>query len=161
MISHPLASDVRIPRQLAPTVGPFAASAGDTFWAGTAFLSDEHVAASLISQPNAFACACSGASFDAGAVCPTSCLADLFGKLSLSDADATDGFPSDVVVINDQLPPVSSVASAGALDAGVFVEVMVTGNSQASGGAVQDPLQAAMQDLAAPVGANADAAALE
>jgi hypothetical protein len=58
------------------------------FWTGTLFRSDERVAPGLISQSGAPVGTCINASFGAGAACPTSCLADLLGKASLSDEPA-------------------------------------------------------------------------
>jgi hypothetical protein len=115
----------------------------------------------LINQPDAFACTLTAASTDAAAVCPADCSIASSGKPNISVAIDSDEYPSDVVVINDPLPPVAGDAAADALGVCVLAEVMVTGASQHSDGHDRDSLQAAVRDLAAPVDANADPAVLE
>ncbi|KAM3312997.1 hypothetical protein ACQJBY_032623 [Aegilops geniculata] len=68
-----------------------------------------------------------------------------------SDAASLDTFPTNVVVINDPLPPTTSDASASTV-----TEVLVIIHDGASGGAGQDPLLAAMWDLSPPIAADAN-----
>ena len=110
MISHPLAYVAPNPRHLAPTMGRGAPSPGDLLWTGTPFLPGEQ------SQPSTP----DGVSLDAlhGAEisCAAICLADLVGKIRLSDKPASDAGTEDpesrLVSLLDQL----HVASESAAD---------------------------------------------
>ena len=72
------------------------------------------------------------------------------------DAEPVDTFPKHVVIIDDPLP---APTASGAIS--TVTEVLVTNHDAPSGRADQDPLEAALQNLAAPVAAGADDAVLE
>src|SRR3990170_4782084 len=82
MISHPLAYVARYPRHLAPTVGLGAPSSKNTFWTGTLFLPGEH------SQPGMPDGVCADTLRGMEAACAASSLADLIGRIRLSDEPA-------------------------------------------------------------------------
>ena len=82
MISHPLAYVAPNPRHLVPTMGRGAPSPGDLFWTGTLFLPGER------SQPGTPDGVYADALHDAEVACAASCLADLVGKIHLSDEPA-------------------------------------------------------------------------
>src|SRR3954469_784748 len=84
MISHPLAYVASNPRHLAPTLGPGAPSSGDLFWTGTLFLPGER------SQPGTPDGVCTNALQNAEIACAASRLAELVGKVRLSDEPASD-----------------------------------------------------------------------
>ena len=71
-----------------------------------------------------------------------------------SDTASLDAFPTNVVVYNEPLPRADSGGST-------VTEVLVISHGEHSGGGGQDPLQAAMQDLTAPIPEDADAETLE
>ena len=71
-----------------------------------------------------------------------------------SDMASLDAFPTNVVVYDKPLPR----ADRGG---GNVTEVLVISHGEHSRGGGQDPLQAAMQDLTAPIPEDADAETLE
>ncbi|XP_020154640.1 uncharacterized protein [Aegilops tauschii subsp. strangulata] len=71
-----------------------------------------------------------------------------------SDTASLDAFPTNVVVYDEPLPRTESGGSA-------VTEVLVIGHSEHSGGGAHDPLDAALQDLMAPILEVADAEMLE
>ena len=71
-----------------------------------------------------------------------------------SDTASLDAFPTNVVVIDDPLPR----ADSGDI---TVTEVLIISHDGASGGAAQDPLQAALRDLSAPIAEDANAEMLE
>lgn len=189
MISHPLAYVAGHPRHLAPTMGLGAPSSGDLFWTGTLFLPSEcsqpgtpdalqgaelACAASCLADLISEVCLSDDPAPDAAAASSESCLLDLLGKIDIvnepasdlesigcidpmlvdSDTASLDGFPTNVVVINDPLPRSDSGSST-------VTEVLVISHGGASGGDAQDPLQAALRDLSAPIPEDADAETLE
>src|SRR3954465_4242138 len=101
MISHPLAYVVPNPRHLAPAVGRGAPSSGDLLWTGTLFLPDER------SQPGTPEGICADVLHDAEAICAATCLAELVGKVRLSDKPATgavtDGPDGPLTSLLDEL----------------------------------------------------------
>ena len=71
-----------------------------------------------------------------------------------SDTVSLDAFPSNVMVYDEPLPRADSGGST-------VTEVLVISHGEHFGGGGQDPLQAAMQDLDAPIPEDADAETLE
>ena len=71
-----------------------------------------------------------------------------------SDTASLDAFPTNVVVYNEPLPRADSGGST-------VTEVLVISHGEHSGRGGQDPLQAVMQDLTAPIPEDADAETLE
>ena len=109
LFSHPLASAVRPPRQLAPTVGQLEELAGSMLQTGPFSYTDESVAL---------------ADDVVGA------LAASFAALRISDAFAADEYPSEVLSYSDSPLSLGGGVSAGAMD--VHVEVFVTGDGASS-----------------------------
>ena len=150
LFSHPLASAVRPPRQLAPTVGQLEELAGSMLQTGPFSYTDESVAL---------------ADDVVGA------LAASFAALRISDAFAADEYPSEVLSYSDSPLSLGGGVSAGAMD--VHVEVFVTGDGASSSSSKtrkaaearaaadriepSDPLRAAMQSLRIPIGTDVDA----
>ena len=71
-----------------------------------------------------------------------------------SNTASLDAFPTNVVVYDEPLPRVDSGGSN-------ITEVLVISHGEHSGGGGQDPLQAALRDLAAPIPEDTDGEALE
>ena len=71
-----------------------------------------------------------------------------------SDTASLDAFPTNMVVYDEPLPR----ADSGGI---TITEVLVISHGENSCGGGQDPLQAAMQDLTAPILEDADAETLE
>ena len=71
-----------------------------------------------------------------------------------SDTASLDAFPTNVVVYDEPLPRADSGGST-------IMEVLVISHGEHSGGGGQDPLQAVMQDLTAPIPEDADTEKLE
>ena len=71
-----------------------------------------------------------------------------------SDTASLDAFPTNVVVYDEPLPRAESGEST-------ITEVLVIGHSEHSGGGAHDPLDAALQDLTAPILKDTDAKMLE
>ena len=145
-----MASAVRPPRQLAPTVGRLKELTGNMLQMGPFSYTDESVAlADEIVGP----------------------LAASFAALCISNAFAADEYPSEVLSYSDSPLSLGGGVSAGAMD--VLVEVFVTGDGASSslsktGKAAEaraaadriepsDPLHAAMQSLRIPIGIDVDA----
>jgi len=147
IFSHLMASAVRPPRQLAPTVGQLEVLAGDTFQTGPFIDSGERV----------------------DAVDP---LAASFAALRIPDASAADEYPSGVLDVSDSPVPLGDSNSVGAADLYVRVEVFATGSGSATSSAANraadaraaaerastaDPLRAAIQNLSNPFIADVNA----
>ena len=71
-----------------------------------------------------------------------------------SDTASLDAFPTNVVVYDEPLPRAESGGST-------VTEVLVIGHGEHYGGGAHDPLDAALQDLMAPIPEVADAEMLE
>ena len=101
-----------------PTVGPGAPSSGDLFWTGTLFLPGER------SQPGSPDGVCTDALRGAEAACAASGLAELIGKVRLSDEPASGagtGGPENLLAgLLDQLhvagEPAIDLESVGSSD---------------------------------------------
>ena len=104
LFSHPLASVVRPPRQLAPTVGQLEVLAGSMLQMGILSDSDEPV--TLADDV-----------IDA--------LAASFAAVRISDAPTADEYPSEVLNFSDSPLSLGGSIPGGAMD--VHVEVFVTG----------------------------------
>ena len=109
LFSHPLASAVRPPRQLAPTVGQLEELAGSMLQTGPFSYTDESVtlADDIIGT-----------------------LAASFSVLHISYAFVTDEYPSEVLSYSDSPLSLGGGVSVGAMD--VHVEVFVTGDGASS-----------------------------
>ena len=150
LFSHPLASAVRPPRQLTPTVGQLEELAGSMLRTEPFSYADESIAL---------------ADDVVGALVAS------FAALRISDAFTTDEYPSKVLSYSDSPLSLSGGVSAGAMD--VHVEVFVTGDGASSSSSKTrkaaearataertepfDPLRAAMQSLRIPIGTDVDA----
>src|SRR3954470_14769835 len=71
-----------------------------------------------------------------------------------SDTASLDAFPTNVVVYDEPLPRAEGSGST-------VTEVLVIGHGERSDGGARDPLDAALQDLVAPIPEDADAETLE
>ena len=102
-----MASAVIPPRQLAPTVGLLAASAGVKFWTRPFTSSGERIVHGLVRAPRTADPAGSSAAPGADVACPAGCSIVPFGSLRVFVALVPDVFPGVVRVFTDSPVPVS------------------------------------------------------
>jgi hypothetical protein len=162
---------MRIPRQLAPTVGLLAAPAGVKFWTRPFTSSGERIVHGLIRAPRAADSAGCDATPGAGVACPAGCLVVPFGALRIFVALIPDEYPGKVHSFTDSPVPVGCAISDGVAGLRVRVEVLTTGASSGSPRGKEkaaaaaapphrvDPLRETIRSLQAPITPDADMAA--
>ena len=169
------APPARIPRQLAPTVGPLAASAGVRFRTRPFTSSGERIVHGLVRAPCTANQAGCGATPGSDVACPAGCLIVPFGSLRVFVALVPDVFPGEVRVFADSPVPVSRVVPADIAALCVRAEVLTIGTSASSPHAKEkataaavlaaapprrtDPLRDTIWSLQAPIMPDADVAA--
>jgi hypothetical protein len=173
-----MASAVISPRQLAPTVGLLAASAGVKFWTRPFTTSGERIAHGLVRAPHAANPAGCDAASGTDVAHPMGCSIFPFGALRVFVALIPDEYPSKVHDFTDSAVPIGRVVSGDVANLCTRAEVLTIGASfgsshskdkaAAAAAAVAapqarrvDPLRETIRTLQAPITPDADSVAAE